>query len=133
MNVRLITKVLHTLSLLSDEDYDLVLKLRALTEDERGLLMTVLEPQKPVTKKTGKKPSKKSERASGMEAQLKSRVSEQREAATKDGDEGFDMSRHCSKCAKLADNNIHHLESHPDYHLFIEYAPSESAVAGTGD
>lgn len=128
MNVRLITKALHTLSLLSDEDYDLVLKLRALTEDERGLLMTVLEPQKPTTKKTGKKPSKKSERASGMAAQLNKTLKEQREAATKDDDEGFDMSRLCSKCAKLADNNIHHLESDPDYHLFIEYAPSESTI-----
>lgn len=87
MNVRLITKALHTLSLLSDEDYDLVLKLRALTEDEREQFRTALELQKPATKKAGKKPSKKSERASGMEAQLKERRGQRDEGRTRTNDD----------------------------------------------
>ena len=47
MNIKLITKALHTLSLLSEEDVAMVMNLRALTEDERELLITVLEPNKP--------------------------------------------------------------------------------------
>lgn len=122
MNVRLITKALHTLSLLSDEDYDLVLKLRALTEDEREQFRTALELQKPVTKKTGKKPSKKSERASGIEAQLKERREQGRAGTTAkddDEDERCTVVRDDGEvCELLPDHNIHHLQNYPLYHEF---------------
>lgn len=135
MNVKQITRALHTLSLLSEEDYDLVLKLRALTEDERGLLMTVLEPLKPAMKKSSKKSSKsqqsssKSPRASGMAAQLNKSLKQQRET-TKDGDyQGFAAacahewitgSGRLTICTMPADANVHHLKTHPDYHEFVE-------------
>lgn len=204
MNVKLISKALHTLSLLSDEDYELVLKFRALTEDERGLLITVLEPQKPATKKASKKLSasskspreydhclrcgttkrdsshkdksspdyhefesekdidfcarckgatekhpihherefggyhpfessgavkpSKSPRATNLHTQLKSRVSEGREAATRD-DESDDDDSYCThqyehdgimiECGEPADQNIHHLSSVEGYHPFV--------------
>lgn len=79
MNVKLITKALHTLSLLSEEDVATVMNLRALSEDERELLITVLEPQKATTKRAGKKSSSKggskSSRASGMAAAIKANLS----------------------------------------------------------
>lgn len=78
MNVKLITKALHTLSLLSEEDVTTVMNLRALSEDERELLITVLEPQKATTKRAGKKSSKggsKSARASSLQQQLKGAAS----------------------------------------------------------
>lgn len=56
MNVKLITKAMHTLSLLSEDDVQMVMKLRGLSEDERQMLMLVLEP--------GTKPSKKSSKKS---------------------------------------------------------------------
>lgn len=120
----------------------LVDEFNALDEGDKLTFLDLVDPlpeghnhksKKKTNKKSSKSSSSKSPRATGIEQQLKSRVREQREVVTKDGDEGFDMSRLCSKCAKLADNNIHHLESDPDYHPFVEYAPSESTAAGTGD
>lgn len=141
MNVRLITKALHTLSLLSDEDYDLVLKLRALTEDERELLMTVLEPSKPTGKKASKKSSKssqsstKSSRASGMAAQLNRNRQRQQETMRDDDYQGFAVacvyewttgSGRLTVCTEPADANIHHLRTHPNYH---EFTVGESAAS----
>lgn len=130
MNVRLITKVLHTLSLLSDEDYDLVLKLRALTEDERGLLMTVLEPQKPTTKKTGKKPSKKSERASGMAAQLNKQLNKRREQGRGAAESSsYNLCSHVFAedgnriCDEVYESAVHHDTVYVTYHPFVSAAP----------
>lgn len=56
MNIKLISKALHTLSLLSDEDVAIVFGLRSASEDERMVLMTALEPNtKPSQKKSSKK------------------------------------------------------------------------------
>lgn len=126
MNVKQITRALHTLSLLSEEDYDLVLKLRALTEDERGMLMLVLEPLKPAGKKASKKSSKSSSsqssshespRAIRMAAQLNKRREQERAGATPThcyatiDDNGGEMT-----CGKPEDDPVHdmtYLSSHP--------------------
>lgn len=90
MNVKLISKAIHTLSLLSDEDVQTVMSLRALSEDERQLLITVLEPPK-ATKKPARKSSVKSARASGMAAAIGRSVGQQ---------------RHAPKCAAITNDVI---------------------------
>lgn len=159
MNVKLITRALHTLSLLSDEDYEMVLKFRALNEDERGLLITVLEPSKPAGKKASKKSSKsspssfKSPRATGIEQQLSKRREQGREAqgditvplagVETQGETGnvrasrdYESPDRCSfvrddgkRCLLLSDHNVHHMKSVYGYHPFVSVSDAPDAPA----
>lgn len=65
MNVRLIARALHALSLLTDDDFDLLMKLRQLNQAEREALVGVLEPAKPA-KKAAKKSPQKSRKAASL-------------------------------------------------------------------
>lgn len=76
--------------------------------------------------KSSQSSSTKSPRSSGMAAQLKSRVNEQREAATTTKDEDYDPdAERCmfprgdrQWCYLLSDHNVHHMKTHPEYHPF---------------
>lgn len=134
MNIKLITKALHTLSLLSDEDVDIALKLRALNEDERELLITVLEPMKPTGKKSSKKQPSKSKRASGLGDAIKGNL-QRREPTVGGFADDADMTRCMATdedgpCGYPPDHNIHHLNTNPDYHEFVLAATEQSAAVG---
>lgn len=130
MNVKLITKALHILSLLSEEDVTTVMNLRALSEDERMLLITVLEPEKPTAKKPGKKASSKSSSKSPRAQSLSGAIQRagKGRADDSDGDDPSTLPQYCLAmvednggeiaCGKTVDDNIHHLTKHPDYHEF---------------
>lgn len=94
MNIKLISKALHTLSLLSDEDVAIVIGLRSASEDERSVLMLALEPN---TKPSQKKSSKK---GVGVKA-----------ATTREYD-------HCLRCGTTKRDPSHKDTSSPDYHEF---------------
>jgi hypothetical protein len=67
----------------------------------------------------------KSARASKMESQLKSRVSEQREAtSTAIDDMAMEIVERCSDCEAPSDDNVHHKQTDLNYHPFV----SESDV-----
>lgn len=133
MNVKLITKALHILSLLSEEDVATVMNLRALSEDERELLITVLEPQKATTKRAGKKGSKggssKSPRAQSLSGAIqrtpKSKVDDD------DGDDDSDgkgMSGPlCQACGNFRQYQDHFKPS-PNYHEFDAGKSSNSTA-----
>lgn len=76
---------------------------------------------------------KKSPRASGIHAQLKERRQEQRETARDDDDDIarcvmliYDHGR-AIDCNRPADDNVHHLRTHPDHHPFVATAPPAPA------
>lgn len=124
MNVKLITKALHTLSLLSEEDMTTVMNLRALSEDERELLITVLEPQKATTKRAGKKSGKggsKSARVQSLSGVI------QRTPKSKADDDNDDDGNSkgmggplCQTCGNFRQYQDHFKPS-PNYHEFDAY------------
>lgn len=135
MNVKLITKALHTLSLLSEEDVATVMNLRALSEDERELLITVLEPQKATTKRAGKKSGKssaKSSRASGMAAAINRSLSQGRQAAIQDPACSFRY-KDDTYCTLPESSPIHDPEGgYAGYHEFQPVALPVAHEAGAG-
>lgn len=122
MNVKLITKALHTLSLLSEEDVTTVMNLRALSEEERELLITVLEPQKTATRKSSKKSSKggsKSSRASSLQQQLKATASRTITGPA------------CGVCGNVEDHPDHDTAHYLSAHEFN--TGKSAALSTTGD
>lgn len=116
---------------LDEEEWDQAVKLRALSETERELLMTALGPQKPAAKKSSKKAGKKSARAAGVAAAISNSLQRGRGVVTGDRDGS------CANCDYAMDHNIHHLESMTGHHPFTPAAqstepPSDQASSEIG-
>lgn len=97
MNIKAITRAME----LSDDDWELATKLRALSEPERELLMTALGPQKPAAKKSSKKA-----------------VGESRHC-------GYRFESSNTLCNCLFKNRVHHDQGQLDYHQFQSTKTSE--------
>lgn len=135
----------------------MVMKLRGLSEDERQMLMLVLEPGVKPSKKSSKKSAggggggTKSRHASSLGQQIQKR--QRRTAADEsDDDNRFDgagaqaareeflsdssgvrcqFTRADGKlCLLLPDHNIHHMKTANEYH---EFQPAQQAAATSGD
>lgn len=131
MNIKSVLRTYSALRQMSPDDIALLETLRALNEGDRELMVETLQG-KATGKKAGKKSASKSPRASGMAVQLKSRVNEQREAATKDitgeSEERCTHSLSYGVCGRLPDHNIHHLETHPHHHPFVSVSDASTAT-----
>lgn len=149
MNIKLITKAMHTLSLLSEDDVQMVMKLRGLSEDERQMLMLVLEPGVKPSKKSSKKSAggSRSARGESIKGQLSNRRQE-RQVINDSGvganlqplpdvyTSGDDLCQfkfpNDIRCSEPQDRNIHHLQTTLGYHPFVSTAqlaePSSSQV-----
>jgi hypothetical protein len=106
---------------LDEGEYDLFL----------DLILPEPEPVKAVKKgrKRAGKGGSKSSRASGMAAAINRSLESSRQAATKDDseDDGF-----CAACNVQMGDNVHHLESLPDYHPFQSKSDAVAHEAGAG-
>lgn len=103
---------------LTNEEWDQVVRLRALSEPERELLTAALGPQKPAAKKSSKKAGKKSARAQSLGEQLKQRP---RGVVTGDDEEG----PFCNICHHN-EGYQDHFKPSPNYHKF---EPGKSAAS----
>lgn len=129
MNIPGITKALE----LDDEDWQLAVKLRGLSEHQREQFSTALGPTKPQ-----KKPGKKAGKSSGKTARASS-LQQQMSTALKPILDGGVSKMRCSYegCGEYADENVHHLSTHPNYHPFSPPAQpadgsSSASNAATG-
>lgn len=123
MNLRNVLRAYSNLRQLTDDETALLETLCGMNDSERELLVESLSPQP--QKKSSKKAAGKSKRATGMQAQLNTRLAARDRQPDDDdrcavlrGDLGGTV------CGLLPDHNVHHLESVRGYHPFVATAPT---------
>lgn len=122
MNIPSITRALE----LDDDDWELAVKLRGLTEHQREQFSTALGPARPA-----KKSSKKSVgKGGGGKSQRVSSLQQRIQATTRNLDGGVSKMR-CVRegCGEYADHNVHHLVTYEGYHPF-ELSAGAPLVSG---
>lgn len=132
MNLKNVLKTYSLLRSLSDDESALLKTLRSLSDSEREQLVQTMAPVKAATKK----PRKKREAKSAHQQSLSSAIQRVPKGRVKDSDNQqpctayIDDNGGLDLCGKFADDNIHHLNTHPDYHEFVA---SEQTQAASGD
>lgn len=143
MDLKLILKTFSNLRRMTSDEVAFLETLRAMNESECEALAETLSPQ-PVKKAAKKPASKKSPRASGMEAQLSSRR-QQRQVA-RAGDDSEDGNALCgyiypdrTDCTEPKDSRLHDPNAgYAGYHPFVSASPApgvthpSSTNGGTG-
>lgn len=136
MNIKLVLSTYSKLRQLTDDETALLETLRRLNDSEREALVTTMQPQKPTTKKAGKKASK-STRATGMQAQLNKNMAQQRQA--KDDGACTYVLENGSVCNTGDSNPIHDKSfGYTGYHPFTGSAKdnnyqAQTAVGGSNE
>jgi len=126
MNLKNVLRTYGLLRNLTNDESALLETLRGLSESDREQLVESLSPGKVAGKRTTKKPSSKSPRASAMAAVIKDSLKRGQEAKDKSSERSDDPNEHCQKqlndstiCDEPADANVHHLRGATGYHEFV--------------
>lgn len=134
MDLKLILKTFSNLRRMTSDEVAFLETLRAMNESECEALVETLSPQPARKSSTKKSASKKSARASSLEQQIQKRP---RLAVPPDDNEddgrctyrlGEDAGGPVI-CDATVDNNVHHKQGDPDYHLFSPAAPTASDLS----
>ena len=130
-NFKNVLKVFKMMREFEPDDHALLNTLRGATEPELELLVEAVGPQKKPTRKLASKGAGKSRRASGMAAQLNTRLAAQQRALT-NGDCAFILNDTTGEtCDAKPDDPIH--DQTFGYGGYHEFQPATAQAAAGGE